>query len=357
MLDRGGSSSGTAAAAVTRKAEEPHDGQESAPLPRRALSQDFGRGASAFSAEDLESWKAAGLQAEAAMKAQNWPEADRLAETLCRLRPDWPKSYELRRRTMTRLKRPQDEVLAMLRAGLRRCEAEGSREDCGALRAAEAALTLQAAAASSPSKDTKAKAGEAPEETSVASPMTAVKFKSKVKGVKLLPHEQTLFEAGELEDITHSGSSAIWLSRPSAPLPDDNGARVLLYRPMGDLEFGHLSESGALPATQPYQTIVKDAEGRVYAEKYLRGQKSVDSSPTTVVEFKVPCALVERLFQMQSKNEDGAISHGLGEKGGRGLPLFNASLQSGETIYRIVFVKRFETRAVGAFGAGRKKVV
>merc|ERR1719160_769099 len=109
-----------------------------------------------------------------------------------------------------------------------------------------------------------------------------------------------------------------------------------------------------LPNTQPYQTIVRGEEGKVYAEKYLRGHKSVDSSPTTVVEFTVPRALVERLFAMQSKNEDGAISHGLGDKGGRGLPLFNASLLAGESSYRIVFVKRFQVKAVGAFGANRR---
>merc|ERR1712066_693639 len=55
--------------------------------------------------------------------------------------------------------------------------------------------------------------------------------------------------------------------------------------------------------------------------------------------------LVTRLFAMQSKNEDGAISHGLGDKGGHGLPLFNASLECGQTTYRIVCVKRFEKKA------------
>merc|ERR1712125_171433 len=124
---------------------------------------------------------------------------------------------------------------------------------------------------------------------------------------------------------------------------------------MGDIEFEYLLSNNALPDTQPYQTIVRGEEGRVYAEKYLRGHKSVDSSPTTVVEFHVPAALVEQLFSMQSKNEDGAISHGLGDKGGRGLPLFNASLQAGESTFRVVFVKRFEKKAVGAFGANRRK--
>merc|ERR1712079_237130 len=104
----------------------------------------------------------------------------------------------------------------------------------------------------------------------------------------------------------------------------------------GDLECGHLLAHGLLPDTQPYQTIVEGEEGRAYAEKYLRGHKSVDSSPTTVVEFVAPRALVARLFAMQSKNEDGAISHGLGDKGGHGLPLFNEGLQSGATTFRFV---------------------
>merc|ERR1711865_481068 len=116
---------------------------------------------------------------------------------------------------------------------------------------------------------------------------------------------------------------------------------VLVYRPMGDEECSHLLTHGILPDTQPYQTIVEGEEGRSYAEKYLRGHKSVDSSPTTVVEFTAPRSLIRRLFEMQSKNEDGAISHGLGNKGGRGLPLFNASLREGEATFRIVMVKRF----------------
>merc|ERR1712139_322286 len=111
-----------------------------------------------------------------------------------------------------------------------------------------------------------------------------------------------------------------------------------------------------LPDTQPYQTIVVGNEGRIYAEKYLRGRKSVDSSPTTAMEFRAPRPLIQQLFTMQSKNEDGAISHGLGNKGGRGLPLFNASIRNGETSFRIVLVKRFEKKATGAFGAGRKRL-
>lgn len=169
-----------------------------------------------------------------------------------------------------------------------------------------------------------------------------VKSKIRVKGVNLFPHEQALVESGQLVDITHNGASSIWLSAESAQLNDETF--TLVYRPMGDSECAHLLSHGVLPDTQPYQTIVEGEEGRAYAEKYLRGHKSVDSSPTTVVEFSVPRMLVERLFTMQSKNEDGCISHGLGDKGGRGLPLFNASLHSGESSFRIVLVKRFNPK-------------
>ena len=78
----------------------------------------------------------------------------------------------------------------------------------------------------------------------------------------------------------------------------------------------------------------------MYAEKYLRGHKAVDTSPTTVVEFVVPEALVDRLFAMQHKAEDGAISMGLGNKAGGGLPLFNAALTDGRGSWRVVCVKR-----------------
>jgi len=113
-----------------------------------------------------------------------------------------------------------------------------------------------------------------------------------------------------------------------------------VYRPMGDLETEHLLTHDVLPSTQPYQTIVRGEAGRSYAESYLRGSKWVDSSPTTVVEFVCPAALVDELFAMQCKPEEGVLSHGLGDKGGKGLSRFNASLASGASRYRIVLVKR-----------------
>ncbi len=115
-----------------------------------------------------------------------------------------------------------------------------------------------------------------------------------------------------------------------------------------DREYAFLASHGLLPATQPYQTIVVGDAGRAYAEKYLRGRKRVDTYPTTVVEFLAPAALVRnqsinqsiKLFERQSKPEDGCTSHGLGDKGGGGLGMFNASLASRAASWRIVLVKR-----------------
>jgi hypothetical protein len=124
---------------------------------------------------------------------------------------------------------------------------------------------------------------------------------------------------------------------------------------MGDAECAFLLSNGTLPNTQPYQTIVEGTEGRSYAEKYLRGQKKVDSSPTTVVEFTMPVVLIRKLFARQSKNEDGVISHGLGDKGGGGLPFFNASLQNGESSFRLVLVKRSAPSQARPKGLGGKR--
>ena len=61
---------------------------------------------------------------------------------------------------------------------------------------------------------------------------------------------------------------------------------------------------------------------------------------TTVVEFDTRRSFVDTLFSMQRKIEDGCFSHGLGDKGGKGLTLFNENLASGKTTYRIVCIKR-----------------
>jgi len=294
----------------------------------------------AFRTEGSEEWKLAGEQAMASVKAKNWQEAERHAVSFCQLRPDWPKAYLLRQHVMTHLGRSPEAIAHMLRCGIVQCRAVGC---CPQLEDALASVEAERGSANPVS------AAEAP--VPVAS---SGKFRSKVKGVKLLAHEEALVAAGELHDVTHSGSSAIWLSAESSlPVSDAVSA---VYRPMGDAEYNHLLIHGELPATQPYQTIVRGEEGRLYAEKYLRGQKAVDSSPTTVVEFLVPSSLVDELFAMQSKNEDGAISHGLGQKGGKGLPLFNRGLHDGNISFRVVMVKRFHRKAAGAFGANRQKL-
>ena len=154
---------------------------------------------------------------------------------------------------------------------------------------------------------------------------------------RLLPHEKALLQEGHLKNTTHERSSAIWLSAASAEEKDE---RTLCYRHMGDIELKYLRESGQLPATQPYQTLTRHQEGRLYRERYLRTNKTVDTNPTTVVEFDCSRLLVDKLYSVQSKIEDGTISHGLGHKAGRTLQAFNESLARSQTTWRIVLVKR-----------------
>ena len=86
--------------------------------------------------------------------------------------------------------------------------------------------------------------------------------------------------AGQLRDVTYTGASARWLHADSAVVAE-GVPKSMVYRPMGDKEVSHLLRQGTLPSSQPYQTIVRGESGRAYADKYLRGQKRVDSSPTT----------------------------------------------------------------------------
>ena len=162
----------------------------------------------------------------------------------------------------------------------------------------------------------------------------------KCKATKLLPHEQALLGSGDLRDVTHKGSTSRWLTAPSTSRQDLPEGHTLVYRPMGDAEVHHLLQYNELPSTQPYQAIIEGTVGRVYAEKYLRGHKKVDTSPTTVVEFCITCELVDTLMNIQHKVEDGAISMGLGDKAGGGLPLFNNELSRSPLGFRIVLVKR-----------------
>ncbi len=166
----------------------------------------------------------------------------------------------------------------------------------------------------------------------------AAVVKSMGKGIKvLLPHERDLLARGELINKTHQGASSVWLESVSSTPPQ---GYTNVYRPMGDAEVSHLVEHNQLPDTQPYQAIIEGEVGRQYAEKYLAGKKWVDTCPTSVVEFCAPVTLITALYEMQHKPEDGAMSMGLGHKAGGGLPMFNQSMVSGETTWRIVKVKR-----------------
>lgn len=46
------------------------------------------------------------------------------------------------------------------------------------------------------------------------------------------------------------------------------------------------------------------------------------------------------LFSIQQKAEDGCLSHGLGDKAGKTLEMFNQHMNQGEVTWRIVKVKR-----------------
>ncbi|KAL0488736.1 hypothetical protein AKO1_015829, partial [Acrasis kona] len=154
---------------------------------------------------------------------------------------------------------------------------------------------------------------------------------------RLLPHERRLYEEGELFNITHHGSSSIWLESPSSVVPP---GKLSVFRPMGDKEVLFLIENNQLPSTQPYQAIIQGEPGREYSTKYLTGAKWTDTHPTTVVEFVCPDELIYTLEKMQTKIEDGVMSMGLGDKAGKGLPLFNDSLKNQSTTWRIVKIKR-----------------
>lgn len=70
----------------------------------------------------------------------------------------------------------------------------------------------------------------------------------------LLNHEKNLLDKDELENITHIGSTSVWL-QGSLSVPKVNYVNV--YRPMGDIEVIYLFENNLLPLTQPYQAIIE----------------------------------------------------------------------------------------------------
>jgi hypothetical protein len=140
-----------------------------------------------------------------------------------------------------------------------------------------------------------------------------------------------------LVNVTHERASSIWLEAPSS---DAEQGRVLVYRPMGDVELLYLLAHNQLPDTQPYQAIIEGDQGRQYAKKFISGTKKVDTNATTVVEFSAPETLIANIKSVQMKIEDGVMSMGLGSKAGGQLPVFNQSLLNQETTWRIVNVRR-----------------
>ena len=292
------------------------------PPARRGLSSIYGAGASKHSEDDLIEWQEAGMLAQDAARRKDWSSARRHFERCVELRPEWSKGQAC-----------LDKAIAK--------EHEAQQEQHVAQPHTSEVVVTCVEEAPTAADD----AAGAPEAVAAVAP-------AKVKGVKLLPHEQELVKHGLLTDVTHEGATAMWLRAESTqlddgPMPDvsDHGSSppvplTAVYRPMNDEELSHLLMHGVLPTNRPYQTIVRGEEGRAYAEKYLRGTKWVNTSPTTVVEFVCPADLIEELFAMQCKPEEGALSHGLGDKGGKGLAKFNASLSSGASRHRIVLVKR-----------------
>jgi hypothetical protein len=158
------------------------------------------------------------------------------------------------------------------------------------------------------------------------------------KAVKqLLPHELKLLECGQLVNVTHAKASSITLVAPCSGVAE---GRTLVYRPMGDEEVQFLVENGVLPDTQPYQAIIRGHAGRQYADKFVIGAKQVDTHPSSIVEFNMPTKLIDALFRIQHKAEDGALSHGLGRAAGRTVAQFNEALQDGTGRFRVVKVRR-----------------
>jgi len=174
----------------------------------------------------------------------------------------------------------------------------------------------------------------------------SVQLPKNLRKIKLKKHEKELLESGELKEVTWKNARARHLSADSTEPPPK---RVCVYRHMGDEEFEFLLTNGILPGADDidwlvYQTIVEGKGGRDYCEKYFSGSKKSTPTKTTIVEFICKEKFVHELFEMQSKVEDGCLSHGLGPKAGHEkaptLPSFNKRIKNGKITWRIVRVKR-----------------
>jgi len=142
-----------------------------------------------------------------------------------------------------------------------------------------------------------------------------IRKKSKASKSLLQPHERALVASGELSNVTHPGALAVWLEAASK-----------------EVSWWSTTNCQRRSPTRPFP---EGPAGRRYSEKYLTGHKWVDTAPTTVIEFDCPSQLIEELFAIQHKPEDGALSMGLGHKAGGGLPLFNQSLANGATTWNV----------------------
>ena len=201
-----------------------------------------------------------------------------------------------------------------------------------------------------------------------------------VNGMQELMTTDTLRTLNEYHlYLSNNSRYASFLNQIITVVPESTDM-VLVYRHMSDREFVHLQVYNQLPDTQPYQTIVcnetcngdnkqcifknrhdkridsswlaedetvcegdncpGEQEGFKYCMKYFTGKKKVDTNVTTIVQFLVQRQLVDTLFSMFAKAEDGVMSHGLGNKGGKGLPYFNRSLAEGTTHWIVRLVKR-----------------
>ncbi len=103
--------------------------------PHRSASEEYGAGASAYSAEALEAWKARGEEGAAAARRGEWARAVTALKKAAALRPDWAKGYVCLGRALRRLwhagggsEEQRGKAAAYLEQGAGRC-GEASRAE------------------------------------------------------------------------------------------------------------------------------------------------------------------------------------------------------------------------------------
>jgi hypothetical protein len=115
------------------EAEDEHgDGDAAGPTPlARASSDEYGKGASAYTEEGMVEWKRIAVSAESAFKGRDWQQAEQLGQRLCDIRPDFVKGYMLRYKAMAALQRENGAIEDMLREGIAACSE--TNPDCSKL--------------------------------------------------------------------------------------------------------------------------------------------------------------------------------------------------------------------------------